>query len=123
MIDSARFSLFLQSSLASLICIATSFMNYCVVQAIGAYFLPLTAVSLFLLCLRCVRISVIAVAFIGIIDDVFSDSFLGTFPFLYALMLCLLQTRTSQLSDKTLTLLFVMIFLGINALTYRSFCS
>lgn len=123
MTDVPHFPQYLKSFLALLVCIATSFVNYCISQAIDAYFLPLTIVSLFLFQLHGVKISVGAVSVIGVIDDIFSGSFLGTFPFIYAAMLYFVKTRSSPLSDKILILCFILAFLVINVLTFRSFCS
>lgn len=104
------------------VCLMASFLNYCLIQAIGVYFLPLTIVPLFLVIVLEYNVSIILVAGLGLIDDVLLNGPFGLFAFLYSGMSYLVYSKMKHIENKKIgIMLFVSIVLLINILTYCYF--
>jgi len=99
--------------LAILLC--ASFLNYCLQQIFGIWFLPLTIIPIFVASFLEVQLPLTAIIFAGIFDDILLNGFLGLYPSIYMLMEYLISKKMSSYRGNKLFILsfFVLFFVTI----------
>ena len=105
LIKTLKFSLIL----AMLLC--TSFLNYCLQQIFGAWFLPLTIIPIFVTSFLGFQLPLTAILLAGVLDDILLNGFLGIYPALYLLIEYLISEKfSSYKSNKYVILSFFLLF-------------
>lgn len=108
-----------QTSVISVL-VFCSFLNYCIVQIIDPYFLPITIIPIFLAILFGYNIPIVTVILVGILDDIFTNSHLGLFAALYLFITYLLVTNKRFFTNKKISLsVFFIIFILTNIITHK----
>ena len=105
------------SILAILLC--TSFLNYCLQQIFGSWFLPLTIIPIFVASFLEFQFPLTTIIFAGIFDDILLNCFLGLYPALYLLMEYLISEKfPSYRGNKWFIASFFLLFCLIIFLEY-----
>lgn len=95
-----------------------SLLNYCLMQVFEAWLLPLTFIPIFLASTLGRKLPIILLLFVGILDDIFTNGFLGLYPALYISMeYCISEKLADYRTNKFFILSFFMLFFGINVLS------
>ncbi len=109
----------LEISIMASVCLMSSFFNYCLMQIIGAYFLPITIIPLFLALIFEYKVPIILVAVLGLIDDLMLNGPFGLFAFLYSGMAYFVYSKMRHMTNrKSAIALFLSMVLLINICTY-----
>lgn len=107
-----------QTSVISVL-VFCSFFNYCVIQIVDPYFLPITIIPVFLSVLLNYKISILTLIAIGILDDIFYNGYIGIFPILYLFITYLMLTNKIFFYNKKISLfVFLLIFILTNIITH-----
>ena len=98
-----------------IICWAASFLNYSIIQIIGAYPAPLTVIPLFIALTVGYNIPATAILLIGLSDDFFLNAPLCFFSAIYLFLAYVLSLNFKNMQNKKAVILaFLIIFFAIN---------
>lgn len=108
-----------KSAVVLLTLIVTSYLNYCFAQAFVRYFLPATVIPIFCSAVFGYAIPITFIIFIGLVDDIFSNSgIFCLYPMIYLAVDYIAISRFGNIHNKNyLVFAFLILFLLINILT------
>lgn len=113
---------FIRLTTIAIILLATSFLNYCLMQIFGAYFMPLTAIVLFIAEFSQYNLPITMIAGIGLLDDLLSNGYLGLYAFIYLSLSYFMSTKLQDIANKKyLIISFLVVFALINIFTFSKF--
>lgn len=98
------------------LCLGASFLNYCIVQIVPPYILPLTTIPIVATSLfsHHTPTNIIAVVS-GILDDTMLNAPLGTFPLAYIILMYILRHwNQNTIVKRIIFFVFLIIFIVIN---------
>ncbi len=97
----------------------TSFLNYCLQQILGVWFLPLTIIPIFVASFLVWQLPLTSIIFAGFLDDILLNGFLGLYPAIYVLVEYLISEKFSSYRDNKLVILsFFLLFFVMNFVEY-----
>ncbi|MDR0630528.1 MAG: hypothetical protein LBF70_00625 [Holosporales bacterium] len=100
MIKIDKFKVIFVQILIFLICLLTSFTSYCINQIIEPCPLPFTAIPIIILTLFFHKPFSMTLIFIGILDDCFTNFYIGFFPFCYLALTSIILNIKKYFSNK-----------------------
>jgi hypothetical protein len=119
MIKSKKFYSLLSQITFLSIFLSTSFLNYCLVQIINPYLMPLTIIPVFLYILYKADIPIMLIIPAGLSDDVLLNFPLGTFQLTYSLLAHTLYYNQKRLNNRKWAItIFLTALLLINIFSY-----
>ena len=121
MISGFQIRKFIELPIILVILLATSFLNYCITQVVGTYFLPLTIMLIYFAAILEFEIPIFFIAGIGLFDDSLANGFLGLYAFIYLILSYFVMTKLKDLPGrKYITGFFILVFALTNFLTFNN---
>jgi cell shape-determining protein MreD len=104
----------------ALMCGLACFVNYCITQVVTPYFLPLTAILVFVALIYEFNPPIILIIFFGLLDDVMLNGPIGLFVFVYSFLTYLVHAHMRNITNKKLVItIFIILFCLVNVITAK----
>lgn len=102
-----------------LLCLCISFINYCVIQIVTPYILPLTMIPIAAYSLFSDRSPSLSIAVMaGVVDDAMLNGHLGVFPLVYMISMNIPQPWKQNTTIKRIIFFIFLIVFTIINITY-----
>jgi cell shape-determining protein MreD len=108
----------MQLAAAVLMCTLASFVNYCIVQIVTPYFLPLTMIPVFTILIYDFDLPIMLIVLLGLLDDVMLNCPIGLSVLMYSSLAYLVYAHMKRIANKKLVVIaFVILFFLINVIS------